>query len=181
MSKETSARLCILYIAMSLDGYIAGKDDNLDFLSKVELAGEDYGYTAFQHQVDTLIWGRRTYDKVLSFGGDFHHRDKKCYVISTTRKGTDENVEFVSEPVELVRSLKASPGKHIYCDGGGGVVAALLSAKLIDRLIVSVIPHLVGEGIRLFREGLPEQDLVFRSANSFPTGLVQLTYDVKIV
>jgi dihydrofolate reductase len=181
MSKESSARLCILYIAMSLDGYIATKDDNIDFLNTVELAGEDYGYTAFQQQVDTLIWGRRTYDKVLSIGWEFHHRDKKCYVISTTRTGADENVEFVGNPVELVRALKASSGKHIYCDGGGGVVAALLAAKLIDRLIISVIPHLVGDGIRLFREGLPEQGLVFRSANSFPTGLVQLTYDVKIV
>jgi dihydrofolate reductase len=181
MSSENSARLCVLYIAMSLDGYIAGKEDNLDFLNKVELAGEDYGYAAFQQQVDTLIWGRRTYDKVLSFGGDFPHADKKCYVISGTRTGTDENVEFVADPAELVRALKASPGKHIYCDGGGGVVAALLAAKLIDRLIISVIPHLVGDGIRLFREGLPEQELIFRSANSFPTGLVQLTYDVKIV
>lgn len=62
------SRQVILYIAMSLDGFIAKNDDNIDFLSIVERPGEDYGYSAFQKEVDTLIWGRKTYDKVLSFG-----------------------------------------------------------------------------------------------------------------
>ncbi|WP_290789721.1 dihydrofolate reductase family protein [Flavihumibacter sp. UBA7668] len=179
MSVEKNKRLCILYIAMSLDGYIAGKDDNLDFLSKVEVAGEDYGYAAFQQEVDTLIWGRRTYDKMLTFGIDFPHADKKCYVISATKTGSDENVEFAADPVALVQRLKTEPGRHIYCDGGGGVVKALLDAKLIDRLIVSVIPHLLGDGIRLFRDGRPEQQLVLHSSTPYASGLVQLRYDVN--
>ncbi|HEY8397715.1 MAG TPA: hypothetical protein VIK80_07240 [Flavihumibacter sp.] len=80
-------RLCILYIAMSLDGYIAGPNDSIDFLSVVEQEGEDYGYAEFQKEVDVLIWGRRTYDKFLSFGVDFPHRDKKCYVVSSPAPG----------------------------------------------------------------------------------------------
>ncbi|MFN3403017.1 MAG: hypothetical protein ACK40G_02910 [Cytophagaceae bacterium] len=64
-------RKVILYIAMSLDGFIAKDEDNLDFLSVAEWPGEDYGYASFQKEVDTLIWGRKTYDKVLSLVSNF--------------------------------------------------------------------------------------------------------------
>lgn len=177
MHQSSEKRLCILYIAMSLDGYIAGKEDNIDFLSVVDQEGQDYGYARFQQQVDTLIWGRRTYDKFLSFGVDFPHGDKKCYVVSSSRSGSDENVEYIADVVALVKALKMQEGKHIYCDGGGGVVATLLAAGLLDRLIISVIPHLVGDGIRLFRDGRPDQRLKFLSADTYPGGLVQLQYD----
>lgn len=100
-----------------------------------------------------------------------------CGVFSRT--GSDENIGYVSNVVQLVQQLKSQPGKHIYCDGGGGVVATLLKAKLIDRLIISVIPCLVGDGIRLFRDGRPEQGLSLREVKTFPTGLVQMHYDCK--
>lgn len=171
-------RQVILYIAMSLDGYIAKDDDNLDFLSLVERPGEDYGYTAFQKEVDTLIWGRKTYDKVLSFGIDFPHKDKKCYVLSRSRSGKDENVEFYNGEVkDLIASLKQQKGKHIYCDGGGEVVFALLQEKLIDKMIISVIPHLVGRGVRLFKDGRPEQHIRLTKSIAYPSGLVQLWYE----
>lgn len=171
-------RQVILYIAMSVDGYIAKDSDNLDFLSVVDSPGEDYGYSDFQQNVDTLIWGRKTYDKVLSFGIDFPHRDKKCYVLSRTKTGSDENVEFYNGSVkDLIADLRRQEGKHIYCDGGGDVVFELLNHSLIDRMIISVIPHLVGNGVRLFRDGRPEQRLTFRRSITFPSGLVQLWYD----
>ncbi|AHM63511.1 bifunctional deaminase-reductase domain-containing protein [Flammeovirgaceae bacterium 311] len=166
---------------MSLDGYIAKEDDNLDFLSVVEKKGEDYGYTAFQREVDTLIWGRRTYDKVLSFGIDFPHKDKKCYVISRSRTGSDENVEFYGGDLsELIARIRSKEGKHIYCDGGGEVVFELMKNNLIDKLIISVIPYLLGSGIRLFKDGRPEQQLQLSKSISFPTGLVQLWYDKMV-
>jgi dihydrofolate reductase len=171
-------RKVVLYIAMSLDGYIAKDEDNLDFLSVVETPGEDYGYAAFQTEVDTLIWGRKTYDKVLSFGIPFPHKDKRCIVLSRTRAGKDENVEFYNGSVrDLVAELRQQPGKNIYCDGGGDVVYELLKEKLLDRLIISVIPHLVGKGVRLFKDGRPEQALTFVRSSTFPSGLVQLWYD----
>ncbi|WP_207434033.1 dihydrofolate reductase family protein [Sabulibacter ruber] len=174
-------RQVVLYIAMSLDGYIAKEDDNIDFLSMVERPGEDYGYQAFQHTVDTLIWGRRTYDKVLSMNmPEFMHKDKKCYVLSKTRTGHDENVEFYGGDLkDLISSLRQQPGKNIYCDGGGEVVYALLKDKLIDRLIISVIPHLLGSGIRLFKDGRPEQYLTLTQSLTFPSGLVQLWYNAQ--
>jgi len=170
-------RKVILYIAMSLDGYIAGENDNIDFLSSVESPGEDYGYAEFQQEVDTLIWGRRTYDKVLTFGIEFPHKDKKCYVLSGSRKGSDENVEYFSDVRKLIEKLRKEPGKHIYCDGGGKTVFELLKYQLIDRLIISVIPYLVGSGVRLFSEGAPEQPLKLKKSITFPSGLVQLWYE----
>jgi dihydrofolate reductase len=165
---------------MSLDGYIAKDEDNLDFLSVVDTPGEDYGYADFLKNVDTLIWGRKTYDKVRSFGIDFPHRDKKCYVLSRTRSGRDENVEFYKGDVtDLIAQLRQQEGKAIYCDGGGQVVAALLKHALIDRLIISIIPHLVGNGIRLFYDHLPEQPLKLTRSITFPSGLVQLWYEKR--
>jgi dihydrofolate reductase len=173
-------RLVILYIAMSLDGYIAKDEDNLDFLSLVETPDEDYGYAAFQTEVDTLIWGRKTYDKVLSLGISFLHKDKRCIVLSRTRTGTDENVEYYNGPVkELIAELQQQPGKNIYCDGGAEIVTELLNDQLIDRMIISIIPHLVGDGVRLFKKGRPEQYLKLKRSSTFPSGLVQLWYEKK--
>ncbi|MCA6364990.1 MAG: dihydrofolate reductase [Bacteroidetes bacterium] len=168
-----------LYIAMSLDGYIAGKDDNIDFLSVVETPGEDFGYAAFLQEIDTVIWGRKTFDKVLSFGGALPHADKSVFVISRSRTGKHEHAEYADDVVQLVKKLKAEPGKDIYCDGGAEIVFELLNHKLIDRLIVSVIPHLLGDGVRLFKANNVEQQLRFKKSLTFPSGLVQLWYDVK--
>lgn len=171
-------RLVILYIAMSLDGYIAGDNDDLAFLSSVEQPGEDYGYASFKQEVDTVIWGRRTYDKVQSFGADFPHPDKQVYVMSRTRSGHDGHVQYYNGPVsELITEIRRQPGKHIYCDGGGGIVAELLREDLIDRMIVSVIPYLVGSGIRLFQDRRPAQRLRLVQSTTYPSGLVQLRYE----
>ena len=171
-------RPVILYIAMSLDGFIAKGEDNLDFLSLVETPGEDYGYAAFQTEVDTLIWGRKTYDKVLSFGVPFPHKDKRCIVLSRTRTGRDENVEYFNGSAkDLITEIRQQQGKGIYCDGGAEVVTALLNDQLIDRMIISIIPHLVGDGVRLFKDGRPEQYLNLTHSSTYPSGLVQLWYE----
>lgn len=176
------SRKVILYIAMSIDGYIAKDDDNIDFLSTVEWPDEDYGYAAFQKEVDTLIWGRKTYDKVLSFGIEFPHKDKRCIVLSNNLKGKDENVEFYGGNLnDLIAQLKSEEGKDIYCDGGGEVVFELLKHDLIDKMIISVIPHLVGKGVRLFKDGRPEQSVKLLKSITYPSGLVQLWYDRKNV
>jgi dihydrofolate reductase len=173
-------RQLFLFIAMSLDGYIAGEQDNIDFLSTVEVPGEDYGYAAFLQEIDTLIWGRKTYEKVLTLDPQFTHRDKRCIVLSRTRLGRDNHVEFYNGPVEeLIHSLQQEEGKNIYCDGGGEVIYALLQHGLIDRMIVSVIPYLVGKGVRLFKDGRPEQALKLTRSLTFPSGLVQLWYEKK--
>lgn len=172
-------RKLILYIAMSLDGYIAGNDDDLGFLSVADTPGEDYGYADFMQQVDTVIWGRRTFDKVLTFGEGVPHRDKRVYVISRSRQGRAEHAEYAADVVALVKTLKAQEGKDIYCDGGADIVYTLLRHRLFDRLIVSIIPHMVGEGIRLFKDHNLAHTLKLKRSMTYPSGLVQLWYDVQ--
>lgn len=171
-------RKVYLNIAMSLDGYIAQKDDNIEFLNLVDLPGEDYGFLEFLQQVDTVIWGRKTFDKVKTFGTGIPYPDKKVYVISRTRTGQEAHAEYVNDVVSLIQNLKQTEGRHIYCDGGAEIVHILQANKLLDHIIVSMIPHLLGDGIRLFGAPNIEQKLHFRRSVNYPTGLVQLWYDV---
>jgi len=171
-------RKVVVFIACSIDGYIAGKNENLDFLSLVEAPGEDYGYNDFIQTVDTVILGRKTYDMVLGFGVPFPHAERKCYVISGTRTGSDQHVSFWNHsPAELINYLQQQAGTDIFVDGGAQVIHSLLQEGLIDRLTISFIPHLLGEGIQLFSNGRPEQQMQLVQSKSFPSGLVQLTYE----
>jgi len=170
-------RKVILYIAMSLDGFIAKPDGDISFLSQVEQEGEDYGYSAFTETADTVILGRKTYDKVLSMGFDLHYGERKVYVLTRNPHPATEKITFFSGNIpELFSSLKSQSGKNIYCDGGAETVQQLLQEDLIDEFIISIIPVLLGNGIRLFEKDFPEQKLQLAKSKSFEKGLVQLHY-----
>lgn len=170
-------RSLILYIAMSLDGYIAKPNDDLSFLSIVEQEGQDYGYADFIKTVDAVIVGRKTYDKVISMGFDFPHADKDAYVITRTLRPNVGAVKFYTGDLKaLVNKLKAENGKNIFCDGGAEIVNQLMQDDLIDEFIISVIPIFVGNGTKLFTDGRPEQKLTLVSVKSFDKGLTQLHY-----
>ncbi len=171
-------RKVILYIAMSLDGYIARENNDISWLSIVENPNEDYGYAKFVQDIDIVIMGRKTYEKVISFGIEFPHKEKKCYVISRTKMGYDENVEYYSASLEtLIADMKSKEGKNIFVDGGAEVVNELLKINLIDEFVISIIPIFLGSGIRLFKDGRPEERLRLISSKEFRTGLVQLWYE----
>lgn len=170
-------RHLIIYIGTSLDGYIAKPGDDLGFLSIADQEGEDYGYNAFINTVDTVILGRKTYDWVMKQVPEFPHSNKKAYIITRTPRPAIGNTEFYTGDLkELVLQLKAEPGQHIYCDGGAEVITELLKHNLVDELIISIVPILVGDGIRLFKDGRPELPLQLVSVRSFEKGLVQLYY-----
>ncbi|MDO8930161.1 MAG: dihydrofolate reductase family protein [Bacteroidota bacterium] len=170
-------RKLILYIAMSLDGYIAKQDDDISFLTAVEQEGEDYGYSKFIETIDAVILGRKTYDKILAMGIDWPYGDRKVYVLTRTPKPDSGNIQFYSGSLsDLISTLKNQEGKHIYCDGGAETVHQLLQLDLIDELTISIIPILLGDGIRLFKGGLQEQKLQLINAQSFEKGLMQLRY-----
>ena len=172
-------RKLILYIAMSLDGYIARKDGDIQWLSMVEAPNEDYGYSEFISTIDTVILGRKTYHKVLTLVEEFPHKDKECYVITRTSQPSMGNTHFYTgELTSLVQKLKKQNGKNIFCDGGAEVVNLLLQKKLIDEFIISIIPICLGEGISLFTDGRNETKLSLINSRTFPTGLVQLHYKV---
>jgi dihydrofolate reductase len=173
-------RKVVLYIAASVDGYIAKPNDDLSFLSLVEQEGEDYGYHKFIRDVDTVILGRRTYDWVMSQVPEFPHADKETYVITRTPQPPIGNTQFYTGDLkELVLTLKNKAGKNIFVDGGAAVVHSLLQEKLIDEFYISLIPVFLGAGIRLFKEGFAEQQLQLIDANSYEKGLVQLHYVSK--
>jgi dihydrofolate reductase len=171
-------RKVVLYIAQSLDGYIAREDNDISWLSVVEQENEDYGYGDFIKSIDTVIMGRKTYEKVLSFGIEFPHKDKKCYVLSKTLEGSDRNVQFYNGYVDdLIRKLRNEEGNGIFIDGGAEVVREFRSRNLIDEYIISIIPILLGKGIRLFKETDMDNNLKLIDNKAFSSGLVQLKYE----
>lgn len=174
MSKE---RKVILYIATSLDGYIAKPNDDLSFLSIVEKEGEDYGYADFIKTVDTVILGRKTYDWIMKQVPEFVHADKVTYVITHTEQPAIENTKFYTGDLkDLLLKLKHEEGNNIFIDGGAQIVNEMLKLKLIDEFIISIIPMMVGDGIRLFQKQIPELYLQLYDVKHFDTGLVQLHY-----
>lgn len=129
--------------------------------------------------MDTVILGRKTYEKTLSFGIPFPHADKTCYVLTGTPRETDGNLHFHGGDVSaLIGRLKSAPGGDIFLDGGAEAVRAFRERDLIDTYVISILPVLLGRGIRLFAEIAPtEGRLELAGVNTYPSGLVQLRYD----
>jgi dihydrofolate reductase len=165
---------CSVFIATSLDGFIARPDGSLDWLGVVEQNGEDYGYQRFADSVDVLVVGRKTYETALGFDG-WPYSGKRCIVLTHRPSESRHGEEFFAgEPQALVDRLGREGARRVYVDGGQ-VIQQFLAANLIDDLTLSVIPLLLGEGIPLFARG-PEQRLILQEARSWPTGLTQLHY-----
>lgn len=160
-------REVVLYIAMSLDGYIADTEGGINWLS--EVAGQDdNGYLSFYSSIDTLIMGRRTYDQLLAFGCEWPYKGKACYVFTTRPAAPDANVTFVQEtPSALLARLQQQEGGRIWLVGGADLVQQFLAETAIDTLALAVIPMLLGDGIRLFKEGIPKTKLSLRQIEHF--------------
>lgn len=170
-------RKVIVYIACSLDGYIAGPDDDLGFLHKVEKPGEDYGYGEFIESIETVIMGRKTYEKVMSMVDEFPHASRECYVMtSTPQMDKGKTVFYTGNLKQLVVMLRQQHGRDIFVDGGAEIVNALMKDNLVDEFIISIVPVMLGNGTHLFKDGRPETDVELVSVRHFDTGLVQLHY-----
>jgi dihydrofolate reductase len=186
-------RKIIVYIATSADGYIARPDGDVEWLNR-RPDTVDYGMTEFYPTIDTILWGRKTYDWVLAYyrkkGKKGNRKNGKKddmfdtklanYVFSRRPpKRAAPGVEFVSEPVKaFAQRLRATPGKHIWMMGGGGLIASFLDAGEIDEFDIHVIPTLIGEGIPLMAPRHRDVPLRLRSARKYPDGVVRLRYQV---
>lgn len=146
-------RKTVLYIAASLDGYIATKEDTLEWLFNTEGEG-DNGYSEFYETVDTIILGRRTYDWILNMEGDnFPYKGKQCFVFSGTKQEEDGNVRFFhGDIVEFIEGLKQEEGKNIWIVGGGELLHHFISNRLVDEWIINIAPTVLGDGIPLFKK-----------------------------
>lgn len=172
-------RKLVLYIATSLDGYIATEDDSLEWLFKTEGEG-DNGYSEFYHTVDTILLGRRTYDWIMEQEeGNFPYKNKACYVFSKSKSGKNENVEFINQDVvEFTNKLKKLDGGNIWLVGGGNLLHAFIKERLVDEFVITIAPTLIGHGIPLFKKNDFELDLQLREVKKF-NQFVQLYYEAK--
>lgn len=168
-----------LFIATTLDGYIATKDDSLDWLFEVEGEG-DNGIEAFYDTTDAVIMGKRTYDWLMAQElEEFPYKGRDCYVFSRSKHEDTPYVKFISGDVStFVHGLKKREGKKIWLMGGGELIRAFLSDDLVDEIIVTIAPVILGSGIPLFPEGDYRLDLDLKGTNSFGQ-FVELSYDVK--
>jgi dihydrofolate reductase len=166
---------CSVFIAASLDGFIARPDGGLDWLDAVQSPGEDYGFGEFFSSIDTLVLGRRTYEWALGFGG-WPYAGKRVAVL-THRPGEPRHGEtfLAGDPAAIVERLGREGARHLYVDGGA-TIARFLEAGLVDDLTISILPVLLGDGIRLFPGRPPETRLALVESRAFPSGLVRLRY-----
>jgi dihydrofolate reductase len=172
-------RKVVLFIAMSLDGYIATQDESLDWLFAIEGEG-DNGYSEFYETVDTILIGKRTYDWIMNYEqGAFPYKNKECFVFSRSSIHDTENVNFVNEDiVSFTNKLKSEEGKHIWIVGGGELLHTFIKEKLVDELTLTIAPILLGNGIPLFREGDYQLKLSLKGTRRF-NQFVELQYDVQ--
>lgn len=173
-----------VYIATSLDGFIARENGDLDWLPEPEIEGdgEDYGFQEFMDSIDTLVMGRNTFEMVIS-SGMWLYRNMKVVVLSSNPvkiPGDLTNTVKVQScsPSELVKQLSASGVKHIYVDGGK-TIQGFLNERLVQQIIITRIPVLIGKGIPLFGPVIKDIKLQHIKTNSFPDGIVQSRYIVQ--
>lgn len=172
-------RKLFLYIATSLDGYIATEDDSLEWLFKVEGEG-DNGYSDFYNTVDTILMGKRTYEWIIEEEkGNFPYKNKECYVFSNSQSGKNDNVKFVNrDVVDFVNEIKNQEGQNIWLVGGGNLLHSFIKDRLVDELIITLAPTLLGHGIPLFKKNDFEQELRLKGMRTF-NQFVELHYEVK--
>lgn len=171
-------RKIIVYIATSADGYIARLDGSVDWLDRPD-AVDDHGMAGFYKTIDTILWGRKTYDIAVRGGPGFDTKVKN-YVFSSGRPASpDPRVEFVNEPIgEFAERIRATAGKNIWMMGGAGIIASFLDQGQIDEFIIHVIPIFIGEGIPLIAPAHRSVPLALRSSRHYRDGVVRLHYAV---
>ncbi|MGW0659981.1 dihydrofolate reductase family protein [Streptodolium elevatio] len=166
-----------VFIATSLDGFIARRDGDIEWLtSRGEKAG-DLGYDDFIAGVDTVVMGRATYEKLLTFGADiWPFAGLHVAVLSTVlADDADSRITVYRGIDDLVTGLAARGTKHVYVDGGQ-VIQTFMRAGMIDRLIVTTLPILIGEGLPLFGALDNDVELVLEENKTFECGFVRRTY-----
>lgn len=175
-------RKVTLFIAMSLDGYIADKDGGVDWLNGQEEDGENMDtYSEFIKTIDTIIMGWNTYHQLTSelSPEEWSYPEQVSFVITHREIPSTERIRFTSEsPCDLVKRLREEEGNGIWICGGASIVRQLMETDLIDTLHISVIPTLLGDGVRLFGPLEKEQKLRLVKTQSY-NGITDLVYEKR--
>ena len=165
-----------VFVGVSVDGFLARPDGTFDFLEAG--GGEAHGFEEFMATVDVLLMGRKTYEVVRPFA-EWPYGTKPVFVLSTKTLPPDERIERIEgEPNDVLKVLEARGFGHVYVDGGL-TIQSFLRAGLIDRMVVTRVPVLIGTGIPLF--GPTGKDILLHhvATRTYPAGLVQSEYSLK--
>ena len=169
-----------LFIAVTLDGFIAREDGSLDWLFELPNPDQtDHGFTKFIADMDTIVMGRKTYEEILGFGVEWPHPECKTYVVTSNPDylvKTENTFLMNSISTEELSLLRHGSRKNIWLAGGGEVIKHFLNLGEVDEMILNIIPVVLGKGIRLFMEGVAETRYDFEKAESFSTGVTNLHY-----
>lgn len=172
-----------LFIAISLDGFIASENGSIDWLLSLSNPQNcDHGYNDFIAGVDTLIMGSRTYESLLGLTNEWPYPDKSTYVVSLNPEYEvkSPNTIVLNElTLQQIDKVKSESHSSIWLVGGGQIVSCLLNLGRIDSMIISVIPVILGKGIPLFQFVDKLHDLSLINSVSYDTGVVNLFYEVK--
>ena len=172
-------RKIVLYIASSLDGYIARRNGGVDWLDNFNDTGEDYGYYKFYDSIDVTLMGNKTYKTSMSLG-DFPYKVKKNYVFTKQNiLPQADYVEFINNNiVSFSKELKTQKGKDIWLIGGTQINELFFNNEIIDELILTVMPVTLGNGIPLFTKNVKQLKFRLNNEKSYENGVVQLHYSI---
>ena len=172
-------RKTILYIAMSLDGYIADKNGSVDWLTGQGTDEENVDtYSEFIKDIDTVVMGWNTYAQVITelSPGKWPYENLTSYIITHRNEKPAEKIRFVREdPCELIMRLRKMQGKNIWICGGAGIIQPLIKGNLIDEYYISIIPAILGDGIPLFGKRETEIQLQLKYTRTY-NGITELVY-----
>lgn len=174
---------CSVFIAASLDGFIARLDGDISWLTNpfYTIQSEDFGFAEFYSSIDTLVMGRKTYETALGFA-EWPYAGKRVVVLSHTTPAIPpklaDRVEWMSgSPEEVVQQLAAAGVRRVYVDGGQ-TIQGFLRAGLIDEMTITTIPILLGSGIPLFGSFEREYSLQLLTSHTYSNGFVQTKYKI---
>ncbi|SFS88919.1 dihydrofolate reductase family protein [Bacillus sp. 103mf] len=184
MSNNVKPRRIILDLAVTLDGFIEGENGEVDWC----IMDSEMGFINFLNQIDTILYGRKSYDLWGRFTPEIEDTDtekeiwelvhsKEKYVFSKTQKGTDNKAIFINDNIfEEVNKLKNKPGKDIWLYGGASLITTFINLGLVDEFRLSVHPIILGEGKPLFIDIKQRMNLKMINTRTFSSGVVQLIY-----
>ncbi|SFH97737.1 MULTISPECIES: dihydrofolate reductase family protein [unclassified Bacillus (in: firmicutes)] len=187
MSNNVRARRIILDLAVTLDGFIEGENGEVDWC----IMDSEIGFIHFLNQIDTILYGRKSYDLWGQFTPGIEDTDtekeiwelvhsKEKYVFSRTQKGTDSKAMFINDNIfEEVNKLKNKPGKDIWLYGGASLITTFINLGLVDEFRLSVHPVILGEGKPLFIDIKQRLNLKMVNTRTFSSGVVQLIYHLN--
>lgn len=187
MSDPQKQRKILLDLAVTLDGFIEGKHGEIDWC----IMEPDMKFTEFLNQIDTILYGRKSYDLWGKYVPDANASadDKEIWktihsmekiVFSKTQTGADQDVKYISDNLlEEINALKRKPGKDIWLYGGASLITTLLNLGVIDEFRLSVHPVILGEGKPLFAEIKQRANLKLIESKTFSSGVVQLIYGLE--